>query len=51
MLGILSSKNAQIVEQAQSKLKNKYEVLDPVRLVATNLASLQRENGYFSLGI
>ena len=27
VLGILSSKNSQIIEQAQSKLKNKYEVL------------------------
>ena len=48
VLGILSSKNSQIVEQAQSKLKNKYEVLDPVRLVATKFGvPTTRERVFF----
>ncbi len=48
VLGILSSKNSQIVEQAQSKLKNKYEVLDPIRLVATKFGvPTTRERVFF----
>ena len=33
--GILSKKNAQFIEQAQSKLEDKYNILDPMTLTAT----------------
>ena len=32
--GILSPKNAQFIEQARSKLEDKYEILEPMKLVA-----------------
>ena len=48
MLGILSSKNSQIVEQAQSMLENQYEVLPPIRLVATKFGvPTTRERVFF----
>ena len=33
--GILSKKNAQFIQQAQSKLEDKYKILPPMKLVAT----------------
>ena len=33
--GILSEKNAQFIEQARSKVEDKYEILGPMKLVAT----------------
>ena len=48
VLGILSSKNSQIIEQAQSMLKNKYEVLPPIKLVATKFGvPTTRERVFF----
>ena len=46
--GILSQKNSQIIEQALSKVKNKYEILSPVRLVATKFGvPTTRERVFF----
>ena len=48
VLGILSSKNSQIIEQALSKLKNKYEILTPIRLIATKFGiPTTRERAFF----
>lgn len=48
VLGILSSKNSQLIEQAQSMIKNKYEVLPPIRLVATKFGvPTTRERVFF----
>jgi len=33
--GVLSPKNAQFIEQALSKVKDKYKILDPIELIAT----------------
>lgn len=35
VLGILSAKNSQIIKHAMSKIEEKYEVLAPIRLIAT----------------
>ncbi len=46
--GILSQKNAQIVEQALSKVARKYEILPPLKLVATQFGvPTTRERVFF----
>lgn len=48
VLGILSSKNSQIIEQALSKVEDKYEILAPIRLVATKFGiPTTRERVFF----
>ena len=48
VLGILSPKNSQIIEQALSKVEDRYEILAPIRLVATKFGiPTTRERVFF----
>ena len=48
VLGILSSKNSQIIEHALSKVEDKYEILAPIRLIATKFGiPTTRERVFF----
>lgn len=48
--GILSSKNSQIIEQAISKVKDKYEILAPMKLVATEFGAPTKRTRVFFFG-
>ena len=48
--GILSPKNAQFIEQALSKVKDKYEILEPMKLVATEYGAPTKRARVFFFG-
>ena len=48
--GILSSKNSQVIEQAISMVKDKYEILDPMKLVATEYGAPTKRARVFFFG-
>ena len=48
--GILSPKNSQFIEQAISKVKDKYEILGPMKLVATEYGAPTKRARVFFFG-
>ncbi len=48
--GILSPKNSQFIEQALSKVKDKYEILEPMKLVATEFGAPTKRARVFFFG-
>ena len=48
--GILSPKNSQFIEQALSKVKDKYELLEPMKLVATEFGAPTKRARVFFFG-
>ena len=48
--GILSPKNSQFIEQALSKVKDKYKILEPMKLVATEYGAPTKRARVFFFG-